>query len=127
MSYSDWFKIILAAYGVYKDTQGTKLKQVPEDPGLIALRAKMLGYVDNSPTRNLLAEMLKPMLARSSNQPYQLPQGVNGYNPYPNGNAQPQYDLTKIFGLMDGMNKPQASTVGGGGGDSLAPKNQVAP
>jgi hypothetical protein len=98
MTIQQWIDAALKTYGAYKSSQPGKFQQIPEDPSQVAARARMLGFIDNSPTRDMLSGLIKQRLGSATG--FQLPPGMNGYNPNPDGggSAAPKYDLSKIFG-----------------------------
>ncbi len=120
--YIDALQAALQAYATYKATQPVQLKQVPEDPGMVALRNQIIGYTKDSPTRDLIAGMLGPAIQRSSTDSFHLPQGANGYNPYPNGGAANNYDMSKILTAL-GMNSKPALTSQQSGGVGVSPES----
>lgn len=123
----NWLQLALQAYQTYMATRDPKLKQVPEDPGMVALRQQLLKYIQNSPTRNMLGQMIQGHMSGTSNKPYQLPPGANGYNPYPGGQPTPQYDLSKIFPNLATADNPTpgaGAVAGAGAADPYAPLNR---
>lgn len=129
-SWKDWADWALKLYQARQNSKPGEFQKAPEDPGQTALRAQLMGYMQNSPTRNMLGDILQPRMRAAAENPYKLPQGVNGYNPYPNGGPAPKYDLEAIFKNMNSSANPNAPAppislqtpvttplpVGGGGG-----------
>lgn len=103
MTVPQWISTALSLYGAYRGSQPGRFQQIPEDPTQTAARAKLLGYVDNSPTRDMLGNLIAQRLGSAHG--FQLPPGANGYNPSPGGGA-PAYDLSKILPTLMGNAKP---------------------
>lgn len=100
MTVPQWLQSALAVYGAYRSSQPGTFQRVPEDPSQTAARQRLLGFVDNSPTRDLLGNLIGQRLGAA--QPFQLPKSPTGYNPNPSGGA-PAYDLSAILpALMHG-------------------------
>jgi hypothetical protein len=118
--YADWAKLALEAYAAYNASKPGEFKQAPESPQMIALRQKMLGYIDNSPTRNMLGGILAPKLEASAQDNFQLPQGANGYNPNNTG-PKPQYDMKAIFGSIASPSNPYPGVPAGATDPSIPP------
>lgn len=97
MTVPQWLQSALALYGAYKGSQPGKFQQIPEDPSQTAARQKLLGYVDKSPTRDLLGNLIGQRLGAA--HPFELPKSPTGYNPFPSGNA-PSYDLSAILPML---------------------------
>lgn len=102
---------IIDLYGKYRNSKPGKYQQVPESPELAAIRRKILGYIDNSPTRDMLGTMLGNMVERNAANPFRLPTSPT-YDP--NG-AAPKYDLSRILPTLYGS-KPD-----GPGGQTAKP------
>lgn len=103
MSGSDWLNLALKFYAANRSTQPGKFTQAPDTPEQAAMRQKLFGFIDNSPTRALLGGMLGKQLAGPASAPFQLPKGANGYEPYKS--TAPDYS-----GLMDALK----GSIGGG-------------
>lgn len=99
MTIPQWLQTALGVYGAYRSSQPGRFQQIPEDPSQTAARQKLLGFVDNSPTRDMLGNLISQRLGAAHG--FQLPPGANGYNPTPAGNAG-GYDLSKILPTLMG-------------------------
>lgn len=112
VNYAALAQMALQAYQAYNQSKTQSPQRLPEDPSMVALRNKIIGYTQNSPTRNMLGDMLKPAIERSGNSTFQLPQGYGGYNPTSGMNGAPQYDLSKIFGSLATSDNPNPQSLG---------------
>lgn len=97
MTVPQWLNSALALYKAYSSSQPGKFQQIPEDPSQTAARQKLLGFVDNSPTRDLLGNLIGQRLGAA--HPFELPKSPTGYNPFPSGGA-PSYDLSAILPML---------------------------
>lgn len=97
----------IALYQAYRGSQPGQFQQIPEDPSQTAARAKLLGFVDSSPTRDLLGNLIGQRLGAAHG--FQLPPGANGYNPTPSGSAAGGYDLSRILPTLMGHSAPASN------------------
>lgn len=107
----DWGSIIAAAIAAYsaKNQSPGKFTQVPEDPSLTAIRKKVLGFVDNSPTRDFMGGLIAPRLANA--QGWNAPPDKYGYGI--NSVPAPKYDLSKLIpSITPPTTPPQGSKPG---------------
>lgn len=108
--WTDYFSAAMQLYDAYNKSKDPKFKQIPEDPTLTALRAKVLGYIDNSPTRNAFGSMLGSQM-QNMGKGFTNPAGKNGFTPY--SSPPVKYDLSKILPNIygaTGANPTNAST-----------------
>lgn len=115
---NDWLGLALQLYGAHQASKPGQFVQVPQSPEQKAANQRVLGFIDNSPTRNMLGGMLSQRL--NQNEDYHLPTyGQANYQPF-SGHTK-NYDLSKIFGSA-GPPPPTDTTPPGptgtaGGGD----------
>lgn len=114
MDYAALAQLALQAYQAYNANKTQSPQRLPEDPSMVNLRNKIIGYTENSPTRNMLGDMLKPGIERAGNSSFQLPKGYGGYNPTAGMDQAPKYDLSKIFGSLATSDNPNPQSVGQG-------------
>jgi hypothetical protein len=91
---------ILGLYSAYLASQKHPLQQVPFTPAQLAIQNAELGFINNSPTRNFLGNMLGQNLAAHNNEQFHLPPGANGYVPLTGQSDAPKYDLSTLMKLL---------------------------
>ena len=94
MDWTDYAQIATQLYDAYNKSKDPKFKQLPEDPSLTMLRSKLLGFIDNSPTRNAFGSMLGSQM-QNAGKGFSMPEGYNGFKPYTSGPVN--YDMSKIL------------------------------
>lgn len=112
--YAQIINAIIGAYGALKSHK----PQTVNDPLNDALRARIYGFIDNSPTRNMLGGMLGDYIKGNANSTWTPAPAKYGYNPYPNG--VPKYDLS---GILPMLQPPQPQQGTGGGNDAPGPND----
>lgn len=128
---SDYGALITALVGAYGATRNKSFHIAPESPETAAIRQRILGFVDNSPTRNMLGQMLGDYMKSDQNSPYQPPPPTYGYNPFPKGDSTPTFDLSKLLPMLQGGSTaspqpttPQPGGLGTGGSPATQPGGQ---
>ena len=125
LSAADIAKYGLGGIQAYLALKKHPLQQLPFTPEQTAIQKAELGFINNSPTRNLLGNMLGSSLAAHNNEQVHLPPGMNGYQPMTGQSNGPRYDMPKLLGLLGSSmsnnapppgSTPPPATIGGAGG-----------